>query len=315
MRVFGLLFILLFVVMTNSQSGYYQAPNQNYYRPPQQQQVANRPNNLIYAKVYPLTNDGHQSGRPFTAYLLPLQGNYQGYYQVLCSREASNENVEVLSAKLKQLNEMIQTLTNNYNQLSKKKSKTIQTSTTKSSKDSAESFGVFPSFPSIQQPNTNSMIQQISTNTNEPAIVQQISNNKNSVQQIGNNLNTATTNVMQCEGVTCPKETSQCKIVEKSDEPNHETITTTIFCMGANDKVLKEDKSTKPNPQKGSSLSNTRTIGGSQNSAVFQQMQDEMDQKFGAGQKQHSQTMDDMQQNMKSIFGSGFFANNPFVAK
>jgi hypothetical protein len=319
MRV--VLVVLLLVTLINGQ-GYYQMPIQNYqsayYRPPPQQQAVSSASNVFYAKVYPLSSDGHQNSKPFTGYLLPLQGAYQGYYQVLCTRESGGESVAVLKNKLNQLDKKVKSLTDDYNRLANQKTTNTQSVSNQDLDDSEVNQGLDDSevFDVFSQPKKGNVFQQqiFSNNAKIPSVIQQQSNNGNSVQQISNGGNVNTnSNVMQCEGVTCPKGTVECKIVEKSNEPNHETITTTIYCMDGNQKTLKEEKNTKPNPQKGSSFNNSRTIGGNQNNELFQKMHDEMDETFGAAKSQQSQSMGDMQKQMKSIFSSGFFANNPFM--
>ena len=66
--------------------------------------------------------------------------------------------------------------------------------------------------------------------------------------------------VFQCEGLTCPDETQSCKITEHATEPSYVDIVTTVFCLSSDNQVLLQKESTTPNPKKGSSLNNSRTI-------------------------------------------------------
>lgn len=249
----------------------------------------------MYAKVYPISSDGHQNGRAFTAYLQPIQaqGNYQPVYQTLCIQEPGNGNYGVYG-KVNQWNGNQKPIIDDYNRLINAQpdaSQSInqrQTPADKSKKPSGVQInaGLKPMIPQkkIEIPK----------------------------KQKGGNVNSAN-NVMQCEGVTCPKDTTECKVSEKSDEPMHETITTKIFCMDANQRILKEEKKTLPNPQKGNSISNTRSINGNLNNEFFTQLQDEMDETMSNAKNLQSQSIDDMQKQMSNIFNNGFFANNPFI--
>lgn len=75
-----------------------------------------------------------------------------------------------------------------------------------------------------------------------------------------NSNNNVQSNVFQCGGVTCPDESLTCKITEQAIEPSYAEIQETSFCMSSDNNVLLKGESKYPNPNVGSSMSNSKTF-------------------------------------------------------
>lgn len=207
-RSIKILFLLLAFTSSMSMSGF----PWNNLKP---KVVTNRPGNLLYAKVYPLSSNGVK-GNPFTAYLKPINDGSQAEYEIVNRTTTPAENED----------------TNNANHGG---------------------------------------------------------------------------DVFQCSGVNCPKDATKCKIVESSNEPNHEIITTTVFCMNDENEILNEEKRKEKNPNEGSSINKSQTVSRNQNIFDFED---------GGQSFNGDMFFGDMQKNMKNMFngaGGGFFANNPFM--
>lgn len=234
-----------------------------------QKETVNRPNNLLYAKIFPLSENGQSSASPFTAFLQPLQGK-QAKYEVLCAREAQAENLEELTVKIKEISAKIQDLIDDYQRLSGK-----------------EGQGQTSSDPEMVRVPRLKPIKTQSQNINQDG-----------------------SNIIQCSGVTCPKDTAECKVSEKSNEPYHDKITTKVWCMGKEQQILKQDEKTEANPNKGSSVSNTRTMSAGYNEKAFNQMNQQMNAAFNQAQNKHKQAMANMEQQMAKAFDTPFFKQN-----
>lgn len=117
-------------------------------------------------------------------------------------------------------------------------------------------------------------------------------------------------NIFQCEGVTCPSNSTNCKVVERSDEPRHEIIVTTVYCLDDNQLVMKEETKSSANPNKGSSVSNSRTF----NRNAPTELGNKLNEAFQQIQVKPGASLEEMQKNMGNIFNNGIFAKNPFLA-
>lgn len=76
-------------------------------------------------------------------------------------------------------------------------------------------------------------------------------------------------NIFQCDGVTCPKDSASCKITQNAIEPSYEKIMKTVLCLSSENKVLYKQEKELANPKKGSSLNTSQTIN--RNSGQLQQ--------------------------------------------
>lgn len=126
--------------------------------------------------------------------------------------------------------------------------------------------------------------------------------NATKLQNISSNLNN-NVNVFQCASVTCPKDSTKCKIIESTTEPNHEVIITTVFCMDNANKVLKEEKKEDKNPNEGIPINSSQTVSRNQNT-----------NEDGVQSSEGAKILADMQKTMKNIFNGGFFNKNPFMS-
>lgn len=149
------------------------------------------------------------------------------------------------------------------------------------------------------------------TQSNEPKklIQSQFQSNTKKIQKIGSNINQSV-NVLQCSGVTCPKNATNCKIVERSEEPNHEKIITTVFCMDDDGKTVTEEKREEINPEEGNPVNSSQTVSRNQNMDTFDSKQD-------GSRSKSTMMLSDMQKNMKNMFsgtGNNFFGKNPFIS-
>lgn len=85
------------------------------------------------------------------------------------------------------------------------------------------------------------------------------------------------TNIFQCEGLTCPAETESCKVSERAIEPEYNEILKTVFCLSKDGKMLLKKEETFGNPNKGSSMSSTRTHSRNEELKMAAQMKDKFD--------------------------------------
>lgn len=228
------------------------------------------PNYPIFAEITPINERFQKISDSFRGYIYPnmISQVYYPYYSVICENPPQGQNndiemirqnqLEPLKLEMNELTEKLKTLTDLFikhfspsNESSDREPTDDADNLKTSPKDDVNKpldpqKQDFPASPAIGKiPKTEKKKSKLPKKQKVPA-----SFDNDNVQS----------NVFQCEGLTCPDETQTCKITEQAIEPSYVDIQKTVFCLSSDNKVLLKKESKTKNPNKGSSLNNSRTF-------------------------------------------------------
>lgn len=208
-----------------------------------------RPNYPLLAQITPVNENNDQISDAFTAYIYPSSVSplLYPYYSVLCQKEPNKysnsstgdfkSHLQPLHEKIKELSEKMKALSDFFN-----KNATILN-------EKLEKSTPIKNVKEDDKVNDGKQIEHS--------------------EQVSSNVQT---NVLQCDGVTCPETATTCKITDHAIEPHYEEILRTVFCLSSTGDVLNKIEKKIPNPNKGSSLDSSRTVD---RQDFHQAMQDE----------------------------------------
>lgn len=218
-----------------------------YYTPP--------PNNFpMLAQITPLNEQQEQAGKSFLGYIYhptSIAPFYYPYYSVLCRKEISSKPEDLAG-----LQSIEQTHLKPLNDNMKELSEMIKHLSSLIIKDTGRDIS-----QSIEETRNEK------PTTKEPApepLPKPLKENEKKIEETAGYIQDFTSEnvqsgVFQCEGVTCPENSTSCKITEAAIEPTYEEILKTVYCLSGENETLLKIENKIPNPNKGSSLNSSRT--------------------------------------------------------
>lgn len=205
------------------------------------------PSNLpVLSKIIPINVQNQQVGPSVTGhvYASEVPSHFLPNFIMPCRKETAS------ATKDENLEPMIMELMTNLENLAKKVQVLAELFALQSK---LQAVGAFES-DNHENPETSSTIKKIGSTTPETIEIEEPADESTTKA----NVNTQS-DVFQCEGVTCPKTTVSCKVVEQSVEPTHEKLVKTVFCFNKQGSTIKQVEKKVVNPNKGYSMSSSRT--------------------------------------------------------
>ena len=250
LKLKALLILVFFTTKNSNASEDSKRSNKLIYYTPYQKTLP------ILARIIPIDQKNSQIGETFSAYIYTSSKTTNKYpiYSVLCQKNVSSDNFAQISESLDEINKKLETIIG---------------------------------FLNIQDSNENKV--KSSTKEEKENIENFENDEDDGFHSENSNLNSQS-NIFQCDSVSCPENSTKCKVLENAIEPNYEKVLKSVLCLSSENKIVHKEEIEMLNPNKGSSLKVSKTYNRDNN------LSNQMDIDF-------KKEMEKFQMNMLNNFG------------